>query len=318
MIIRKPSTLHAFTNPKISVGAEFSAAAGPVGNGAVLDAGLDAKPVWSYTKSKGVYVGVQLDGTVILSRDDANGRFYGRNGPVTPAEVFSGSVSTPPAAKPLLQTLYAAEGRPQVLGVDAIPSGQTPGDRVLNEQEIQAIQHEAHAGQDGAMQHSAGQSDPFSHTYQGSTASVAAPQGELPPAYSDDMISGPPPPADHGASLPRDAAAEKEAMRRHYEQADTHTAGSSHVTGATSSGFPSQVRAQYDFVGTEAGDLSFKEGDIIDVHGKEGEQWFRGSLNGHTGSKLRARAIEACLVSADVYVCPPFAFGSVFPANYVA
>lgn len=66
LVIRKPETLQAFTRPKVSVGGELSVAAGPVGNGAVVEAGADGKPVWSYVKSKGLYVGLQLDGTIVL------------------------------------------------------------------------------------------------------------------------------------------------------------------------------------------------------------------------------------------------------------
>lgn len=53
LILRKPQALKAFEHPKISIGGELSVAAGPVGNGAVFDSGLEAAPCWSYTKSKG-------------------------------------------------------------------------------------------------------------------------------------------------------------------------------------------------------------------------------------------------------------------------
>lgn len=53
LIIRTPKALQAFEKPKIAIGAELSIAAGPVGNGATLDSGLEASPCWSYTKSKG-------------------------------------------------------------------------------------------------------------------------------------------------------------------------------------------------------------------------------------------------------------------------
>ncbi|PWN21780.1 DUF500-domain-containing protein, partial [Microstroma glucosiphilum] len=134
LVIRKPETLKAFTHPKVSVGGELSVAAGPVGNGAMIDSGLEAKPVWSYSKSKGVYAGLQLDGTIILKRDDANARFYGQK--VTVADIFQGKVRAPPAAKPLMQTLYAAEGRPDFLGTDAIPQGLTPGDIPVSEDDF--------------------------------------------------------------------------------------------------------------------------------------------------------------------------------------
>lgn len=53
LIIRSPKTLKAFENPKIALGGELSVTAGPVGNGATIDSGIEAAPCWSYTKSKG-------------------------------------------------------------------------------------------------------------------------------------------------------------------------------------------------------------------------------------------------------------------------
>jgi lipid-binding SYLF domain-containing protein len=54
LIIRNERALKAFEKPKISIGGEFSVAAGPVGNGATLNSGIESAPCWSYTKSKGV------------------------------------------------------------------------------------------------------------------------------------------------------------------------------------------------------------------------------------------------------------------------
>lgn len=53
LLLRKPEALRAFEHPKVSIGGELSVAAGPVGNGAMLDTGIEAAPCWSYTKSKG-------------------------------------------------------------------------------------------------------------------------------------------------------------------------------------------------------------------------------------------------------------------------
>lgn len=282
LIIRQPETLKAFTHPKLSIGAEFSASAGPVGNGAVLDAGTDGKPVWSYTKSKGVYLGIQLDGTVILKRDDANARFYGRS--ISTADIFAGTVPPPPAARPLMQTLYAAEGRPQVMGTDAIPQGQAPGDRPLSDEERQALS-QGPAPQTSSTNVGAGSSS--------EGPASTAPPSELPPAYEEDdaFASMPPPPAESDA--PRDAAAEKEALRRRYETEDAGTSSQygnapSSSTGAGAggpSGLPRRVRAQYDFNGTEEEDLSFREGQIIDVTGAAGDQWYHGTFDGRRGSE---------------------------------
>lgn len=57
---------------QISVGGELAVVAGPVGNGLALDSGIEAAPVFSYTKSKGLYGGIQLNGNVIIERGDEN------------------------------------------------------------------------------------------------------------------------------------------------------------------------------------------------------------------------------------------------------
>lgn len=45
----------------------------------------------------------------------------------------------PPAVDPLWQTLYAAEGKPQVLGTDRIPQGKTPGEIGLSSEEASEL-----------------------------------------------------------------------------------------------------------------------------------------------------------------------------------
>ncbi|KAL2270690.1 hypothetical protein VTJ83DRAFT_61 [Remersonia thermophila] len=54
------------------------------------------KPVYSYVKSRGLFAGIQVDGTVIVSRDNTNARFYGQ--PLTVQQILAGEVS--PAGAP--------------------------------------------------------------------------------------------------------------------------------------------------------------------------------------------------------------------------
>ncbi|TLS24649.1 hypothetical protein PpBr36_08317 [Pyricularia pennisetigena] len=49
------------------------------------------KPVYSYVKSRGFYAGVQVDGTVVTERKDANAAFYGVQG-VTVSQILKGEV----------------------------------------------------------------------------------------------------------------------------------------------------------------------------------------------------------------------------------
>lgn len=76
---------------KLTLGAGASVAAGPVGRQAEAAAGTNAE-VYSYSRARGLFAGVALDGTAITIDDKGNGRFYGRSG-VLPSEVLSGAVT---------------------------------------------------------------------------------------------------------------------------------------------------------------------------------------------------------------------------------
>lgn len=53
VLLRHEKAIDAFSKPQVKLGAELAIAAGPVGNGFTLDAGLDAKPAWSCECSLG-------------------------------------------------------------------------------------------------------------------------------------------------------------------------------------------------------------------------------------------------------------------------
>lgn len=74
------------------------------------------KHVYSYVKSRGFYAGVQIDGTVITERKDANAAFYGDKN-ITVDGILAGNVRQqsgphlwPAAAKGLMEVLAGAEG----------------------------------------------------------------------------------------------------------------------------------------------------------------------------------------------------------------
>lgn len=148
LVLRDERAVNVFKYPKISVGGELSVAAGPVGQGAMLDAGMEASPSFSYIKSKGLYFGLQLDGTIILTRSDENARFY-NNPNISIDTLLTNKLPAhqiPRACMPLWQALYAGEGRPERFGTDQIGEGPTPGDQVLTDEQVEALQQEAKHG----------------------------------------------------------------------------------------------------------------------------------------------------------------------------
>jgi lipid-binding SYLF domain-containing protein len=76
---------------KLTLGVGAAVAAGPVGRQAEAAAGKDAE-VFAYSRSRGVFVGVSLDGTALSINDKANRAFYGKKD-VLPSEIMSGAVS---------------------------------------------------------------------------------------------------------------------------------------------------------------------------------------------------------------------------------
>ncbi|KAF3968899.1 hypothetical protein CMV_007261 [Castanea mollissima] len=90
-----------------SLGAGCSAAAGPVGR--VLEADLRAGDrgsgmCYTYSCSKGAFVGVSLEGNVVATRMDTNLHFYG-DPYLTTSDILLGMVSRPKAAEPLYAAL---------------------------------------------------------------------------------------------------------------------------------------------------------------------------------------------------------------------
>jgi lipid-binding SYLF domain-containing protein len=79
---------------KVTLGADASVAAGPVGRqvSAATDAGFKAE-VYSYSRNKGVFAGLSLDGTVMTIDDAANAAFYKKPG-VTAGDILAGNVTS--------------------------------------------------------------------------------------------------------------------------------------------------------------------------------------------------------------------------------
>lgn len=150
-VLRTPEAVSAFTCPRLSLGGDIALVAGPVGAGTAVEAALakSTKPVWGYVKSRGFYAGLQVDGTVVIARPDANAAFYGVKG-IKVEDILRGSVPTkgpegmwPVGARQLMEVLKSAEGRKDVdEGVlRDVSSGPTPGDLGLDDKgevEVQA------------------------------------------------------------------------------------------------------------------------------------------------------------------------------------
>src|SRR6202167_6354162 len=104
MLFMNDHALQSLMSDKFKLGADASVAAGPVGRNAA--AGTDLKlnaEILSYSRSKGVFAGVSLDGAVMQADKSGDRSMYGDD--VNRHEILSGKVAVPESAQPLLDEI---------------------------------------------------------------------------------------------------------------------------------------------------------------------------------------------------------------------
>lgn len=131
LVFKTPRSLNGILNgQKVTLGADASIAAGPVGRqaNASTDARLGAE-IYSYARSRGLFLGVSLGGSDVSIDNNANSMLYGRFG-VTPADVFQNrGLAMRPEVAQLIQDLDARTQRP-VAPPAAQPMAVPPGQPV--------------------------------------------------------------------------------------------------------------------------------------------------------------------------------------------
>ena len=104
MLFMNDHALRSLLSDNFKLGADASVAAGPVGRNA--SAGTDLKlnaEVLSYSRAKGVFAGVSLNGAVVKADKSGDKAMYGDS--VDREQIMHGTVETPSSAKPLIHEL---------------------------------------------------------------------------------------------------------------------------------------------------------------------------------------------------------------------
>jgi lipid-binding SYLF domain-containing protein len=114
MLFMNDHALKSLLSDKFKLGADASVAAGPVGRNAA--AGTDLKlnaEILSYSRSKGVFIGVSLNGAVVQADKSGDRAMYGDD--VNRHEILDGKVAVPESAQALLHEIggYAHEAKVQ-------------------------------------------------------------------------------------------------------------------------------------------------------------------------------------------------------------
>jgi len=110
VVLNSEDAVRAFSlGGNVTIAGNVSAAAGPIGTGGSVLASLaHPAPMFSYSKSKGLFAGLSLEGTALIERKDTNKDFYGSAIPAR--DILGGRVPPPEVASKLYEIIEAAEG----------------------------------------------------------------------------------------------------------------------------------------------------------------------------------------------------------------
>jgi len=113
LLFMNDHALKSLLGDKFKLGADASVAAGPVGRtaAAATDLRLNSE-ILSYSRTKGLFAGVSLDGAVVQADRSGDRSMYGAN--VDRHEILSGKIATPPSARGLSRELNAYGDRDNV------------------------------------------------------------------------------------------------------------------------------------------------------------------------------------------------------------
>jgi lipid-binding SYLF domain-containing protein len=104
MLVMNQKGMDRLAGDKFTVGADASAAIGPVGRTTSADTDISLRAeILSYSRAKGIFAGISLDGTTITPDHSEDHKVYGRD--VSNREIVRGEVKAPEAAIPLVSVL---------------------------------------------------------------------------------------------------------------------------------------------------------------------------------------------------------------------
>jgi lipid-binding SYLF domain-containing protein len=105
LLVMNDGGMKHLLSDKFTIGGEASAAAGPLGRNAsaLTDAQMNAEML-SYSRSRGLFAGVSLEGATLRPDEEANRELYARD--ATNREILTGDFKTPAAAGKFERALH--------------------------------------------------------------------------------------------------------------------------------------------------------------------------------------------------------------------
>ena len=274
----------------ITLGGNVSIAAGPVGRNAEAAGAASLKGVagiFAYSKTKGLFAGVSLEGSGFIERKDANEKLYNRR--VTARELLSGSLPVPPAADPLMRVLNSR--------IFAGAGGGAAPDSMYNDIPVYGDQDDVvWQGRSGNAYNEGVRSDRTGHgSAAGDDFSTRGPSRAS--TWQDDVYDRPQNaranPSETFDRLQSNRARSNSAFADHsdYVYSDKPGPGRptapkpSFLAGAKTGAGPGQAIAKFTFEPDQPGDLGFKKGEVITIVKKTDNDtdWWTGRIGSREG-----------------------------------
>jgi SH3 domain-containing YSC84-like protein 1 len=105
LLVMNDRGANAILSSKVKLGGDISATAGPVGRDASAETDVTARAeILSYSRSRGLFAGISLEGSTVRPDNDANEKIYGSKIPAKEI-VLSGKTQIPAPAEPLVSDL---------------------------------------------------------------------------------------------------------------------------------------------------------------------------------------------------------------------
>jgi lipid-binding SYLF domain-containing protein len=126
LVFTTRKSIEGITDGKLTLGGDASVAAGPLGRSAsaATDQNFTAE-VYSYSRNRGLFAGVSIDGTVIAIDTKSNNKLYGKRAPA--AEIIAGQITTDAdAAKRFQRAILASTSSAQPVSGAKSAATSTP------------------------------------------------------------------------------------------------------------------------------------------------------------------------------------------------
>ncbi|KAI0026101.1 hypothetical protein F4780DRAFT_718471 [Xylariomycetidae sp. FL0641] len=264
----------------ITLGGNVSIAAGPVGRNAEAAGAASLKSVagiFSYSKTKGLFAGVSLEGSAIVERRDANEKLYGQR--LTAAQLLNGAVRPPPQASPLMGILNS-----RIFA--GVRQGQSADDNMYNDVPVYDDRHDdvVWNGQRGSAYGEVGQNNSFGAPKRAST-------------WQDDIYDAPSARINRSSTIGAHGVGDDYVYRdRPSPSASSFPEEKRSAPGRPTAPKPNLANKQsmmkkneavalYTFEADQPGDLGFKKGDVITVLKKteSDNDWWTGMIGSRHG-----------------------------------